>query len=90
MLDIKYDGQTKCMSVAALAVAAGHTFRLYGRFIWGDPDPGLVWSGGRLGGKCVAAALAELPITCGYGLINVKVCIKSVKAVMMWVKLLTG
>ena len=31
------------MSVAALAVAAGHTFSLYGRFIWGDPDPGLVW-----------------------------------------------
>ena len=31
-----------------------------------------------------------LAITCGNGLINVKVCIKSVKAVMMWVKQLTG
>ena len=76
--------------VAALAVAALQT-PLYGRFIWRDPGPGLVWlPGGKLGGKCVAAALPELPITCGNGLINVKVCIKSVKAVMMWVKPLTG
>ena len=77
------------MSVAASPWRRPTPTCLYGRFIQPDPVPSLP-PGGKVGGKCVAAALAELPITCGYGLINVKVCIKSVKAVMMWVKQLTG
>ena len=60
------------MSVAATDLAAEKKLRPF--YL---KTPGSVQHGGNASRR----QLPELPITCGNGLINVKVCIKSVKAV---------